>query len=466
MPANKFLPKNHVNFPEKLGTVAPSIFSCSLNAKPTMNRRDFVQQTSLAGVGLLGAPSLLIYPKRAKYRTALIGAGWWGLNILREGIKTGEIQVVALCDVDQDQLKACKNEVDKLCSDQPRLYPDFRECLQKEKPEIVINATPDHWHALIAIEAMKQGAHVYLEKPISHTVKEGTAIEKTARDTKRICIVGFHRRYSPHNVSAINFLKAGNAGKIHEVKAFVHYQFGKGQLEAQVAPPAGLDWDFWCGVAPMVPYNAGIHPRGFRQYMEFANGLIGDWGPHWFDQILWWTEEKFPKKIYSTQRGGTRDTRANAPEIQSAVFEFEDFTCSWQHSLTNAHPELKTENVGIYFYGTGGTLHLGWQKGWTFFPSDKNKPEIHEEPKLNKPDDQNIDLVWRDFLASIKSGQLPFADVARGRLATNMSLLANVSAKVGRSIAWDLDKDKVIDDKEANKLLVRDYRGQWEYPKF
>jgi predicted dehydrogenase len=430
-----------------------------------MKRRDFIAQTTLASGAVL-TPSFLIYPKRAKYKTALIGAGWWGLNILREGIKTGEIEVVALCDADQNQLKTCKDEVDKLCNDRPKHYKDYRECIAREKPDIVINATPDHWHALIAIEAMKNGAHVYLEKPISHTVKEGTAIEKTARDTQRICIIGFHRRYSPHNVSGMEFLKSGKAGKIREVKAFVHYNFGKGQIEEQIATPKGLDWDLWCGVAPLVPYNQGIHPKGFRQYMEFANGLIGDWGPHWFDQILWWTEEKFPKKIHSTWKHGSRETRANAPELQKATFEFEEFICTWEHSLLNQHKETKTENVGAYFYGTEGVFHLGWQKGWTFFPNDSKKEILHEEPKLNKPDDQNIDLVWRDFLASIKSGKLPFADVARGRLATNMSLLANVSAKLGRSIEWNEEKDLINNDEEANKYLVRPYRGAWEYPKY
>jgi predicted dehydrogenase len=194
--------------------------------------------------------------------------------------------------------------------------------------------------------------------------------------------------------------------------------------------------------------------------------MIGDWGPHWFDQILWWTEEKAPKKTYSVQKSGWRETRANAPEIQTAVFEFEEFTCTWEHSIVNPHNETKTENVGIYFYGTEGVFHMGWQKGWTFFPNDKNKEAIHEDAQLNKPDDQNIDLVWKDFLASIQSGKLPFADIEKGRHATNMSLLANISAKVGRSIVWDYQKDQIVNDKEANKLLVRTYRKPWEYPKW
>jgi predicted dehydrogenase len=431
-----------------------------------MKRRDFIQQASLAGAGTLAAPADFFYPRRrAKYRTALIGSGWWGLNILREGIATGQVQVVALCDVDQNQLRACQAEVAKLCADQPKTYADYRECLQKERPEIVINATPDHWHALVAIAALRQGAHVYLEKPISHTLKEGTAIEKAAREAQRVCIVGFHRRYSPHNVSAMEFLRSGKVGKIREVRAFVHYNYGPGQPAAPTAQPAGLDWDFWCGPAPLVPYHPSIHPRGFRQYMEFANGQLGDWGPHWFDQILWWTEEKFPKKIYATQSPNLRAGGATAPEAQTAVFEFESFTCTWQHSLTNGHPELKTEPVGVYFYGTEGTFHLGWQRGWTFFPHGKNAEPVHQPAQLNKPDDQNIDLVWRDFLACIQSGKRPLADIEQGRLATNMALLAVASAKLGRSIAWDLARDQATDDKAANKLLVRDYRGAWEYPK-
>jgi predicted dehydrogenase len=429
-----------------------------------MKRRDFLSSTTLASAGVLIHPFIVRKPVE-KYKTALIGSGWWGLNILREGIRTGQIEVVALCDVDENQLQNCKTEVNKLCNDQPKIYKDYRECIKNEKPDIVINATPDHWHALIAIEAMHNGAHVFLEKPISHTVKEGTAIEKAARDTQKTCIVDFHRRYSPHNVSGIEFLKSGKVGKIREVKAFVYYNWGKGTLEEQTPIPKGLDWDFYCGPAPLITYNKNMHPRGFRQYMEFANGNLGDWGPHWFDQILWWTEEKMPKKIFSVANKGTRESRINAPEFQSVVYEFEQFICTWEHSLLNTHNEQKTENVGVYFYGTEGVFHMGWQKGWTFFPSDSKKEIVHQEAQLNKPDDQNIDLVWRDFLACIKSGKLPFADIEKGRHATNMAVLGTLAAKVGRSIEWDYKNDKILNDKEANKLLMRDYRKPWAYPK-
>lgn len=428
-----------------------------------MNRKDFIKHSSLGVMGMITHP-YIVKKQTSKYNAVLIGSGWWGTNILREGIRTGELKITALCDVDEAQLKKCKDEVDKLCSDNPKLYKDFRECIEKEKPEIVINATPDHWHALIAIYALNHGAHVFLEKPISHTVLEGAAILKAARNNKRVCIVDFHRRYSPHNVSGIEFLRSGKAGKIKEVKAFVQYNWGPGKLEEQPTVPQGLDWDMYCGPAALTTYNPAIHPRGWRHYRNFANGQIGDWGPHWFDQILWWSEEKAPKSIFSSWTAGGRDSRSDTPTTQTAVYTFESFVVTWDHTVFNSHKEKKSENVGVYFHGTEGTFHMGWIQGWTFYPNNQNKEVIHEDAKLDQPDGQNIKMVWQDFLQCIKTNKLPHADIAAGRNATNMALLGMVSAQLGRSIQWDDNTNKIKEDKEANALLSRKYRGNWKYP--
>ena len=138
----------------------------------------------------------------------------------------------------------------KLTSDTPTTYTDYREMLEKEKPQIVINATPDHWHALITIAATKAGAHVYVEKPIAHTVLEGTAMVKAARDADRVVQVGTHRRVSPHNISARDFLRAGKAGKIGMARCFVYGGGRPEKPQPNDAPPAGLDWEMWCGPAP------------------------------------------------------------------------------------------------------------------------------------------------------------------------------------------------------------------------
>ena len=327
----------------------------------------------------------------------------------------------------------------------------------------MIVATPDHWHPLIAIAAMKAGAHVYVEKPICHTINEGKAMVKAARDTQRIVQVGTHRRASPHNISGIQFLKSGKAGKIGSVRAFVHYPGGPGKKTPDAEAPSTLDWNMWCGPAPLRAYNPTMHPKGFRSYLDYANGQLGDWGIHWMDQILWWSEEKHPKKVYSTANRFIREDSTDAPDTQNVLFEFETFTASWEHRLYAGNEAEKT-NLGCYFYGTEGTFHMGWLDGWTFYPSDTKKQVIHEAPKLDEPDQQNIAALWADFLTSIKTNKLSMCDIEIGQRSTNMSLLGMLSWKLGRSVEWDGEKGLIKNDAEANKLLSRAYRGEWVYP--
>jgi len=386
-----------------------------------------------------------------------------------------------MCDVDRNFLDPAAAEIEKLSGEKPKKYGDFRELLEKEKPDIAIVATPDHWHPLITIAAVKSGAHVYVEKPISHTVMEGLAMVKAARAAGRVVQVGTHRRISPHNVSGREFIRSGKAGKIGMIRAFVHYGGGPERPRKNVEPPEGLDWDMWCGPGPLRPYNGdpkspwggGIHPRGFRNYLDYANGTLGDWGVHWMDQILWIMEEKWPRTIYST--GGRpikgppvltkEEQTSDAPDHQVAVFEFEGFTVSWEHRQFAGNNAEKGESVGCYFYGTEGTFHMGWQDGWTFYPVDRNKAAIHEAPKLHEPDQQNIPELWADFLNAIKTGKRPVSDVEEVHRSTNMSLLGMLSYKLGRSVKWDGEKEVVIGDPEANKLLQRKYRKPWTYPK-
>jgi predicted dehydrogenase len=443
-----------------------------------MNRRTFLKSSAATGLAL-GSPSILVADNGKKYRTALIGSGWWGMNIARVAAKSGECKMVAMCDVDRNFLDPAAEEIQKLSGDEPRKYGDFRELLEKEKPDIAIVATPDHWHPLIMIAAVKSGAHVYVEKPISHTVMEGLAMVRAARSAGRVVQVGTHRRISPHNISGREFIRSGKVGKIGMIRAFVNQGGGPERPHKNAEPPEGLNWDMWCGPAPLRPYTGypgnpwgGIHPRGFRNYLDYANGTLGDWGVHWLDQILWIMEEKWPRTIYST--GGRpikgppvltkEEQTSDAPDHQVAVFEFENFTVSWEHRQFAGNNAERGENVGCYFYGTEGTFHMGWQNGWTFYPLDENKPVIHEDSRLHEPDRQNIPELWVDFLSAIKTGKRPVSDIEQVHRSTNMSLLGMLSYKLGRSIKWDGEKEIIIGDAEANKLLRRDYRKPWVYP--
>jgi predicted dehydrogenase len=465
---------------------AKAIMSTKNHQSSATSRRRFLKSTTGAVAGsfaTLGSAPFLIGQTKGtkKYRTAIIGTGWWGMNILGEAMRAGRSTVVAMCDVDRRHLDPAAERVEKETGDKPNKYIDFRELLEKEKPEIVIIGTPDHWHPLMMIAAVKAGAHVYVEKPIAHTVWEGRAMVKAARETEKMVQVGTHRRVSPHNISGMKFLKEGKAGKIGSVRAFVHYG-GNGPESPSVnmEPPKDLDWDLWCGPAPKRHYcenpkkwGDAIHPRGFRKYLDYANGTLGDWGIHWLDQILWWSDEKYPRKVYST--GGrsikgepvynkTHQT-SDAPDHQIATFEFESFTAHWEHRSFAGHNAENGENVGCSFYGTKGTFHMGWRDGWRFYPSNKKEPIIHEKPTLHQPDHQNIRELWIDLLESIETpGRRPVCDIEIGHLSTNMSLLGMLSLKHGKSVAWDGDKEIIIGDAAANKLLSREYRGEWKYP--
>ena len=439
------------------------------------SRRGFLK-TSLAAASLLGVPALRAAAKSgASYSTALIGAGWWGTNIARAAVRSGHCRMVALCDVDQRQAETCRTELQKLGRDEPQVYTDFRDLLEEQKPQIVIVATPDHWHPLITIAALRSGAHVYVEKPIGHTINEGRAMVAAARATGQIVQVGTHRRVSPHNVEGMKVLTSGKVGKIGMVRAFVHYGGGPEEPEPNQGAPRTLDWDLWCGPGPLRPYNAKLHPKGFRNFLDYANGTLGDWGIHWMDQILWWTDEPAPRKVYST--GGRpiagppvndgRQQTSDAPDHQVATFEFEGFTATWEHrkfagnTAERTHPE---QAVGCYFYGTEGTFHMGWLDGWTFYPADPKKAPLHMDAQLDQPDDQNIASLWADFLDAIQTNRRAVCDIEIGHRSTTMALLGMLALKADRAVAWDAQKQEIVGDPQASALLSREYRAPWTYP--
>src|SRR5205814_5200941 len=185
-------------------------------------------------------------------------------------------QVVALADVDSNILEISGEQVNDLSNETPKLYRDYRELLAKEKPDIVIIATPDHWHALQTIDALKAGAHVFVEKPTGHTVNESRGMLRTARASGRVVQVGLHRRIGPHHVSGMKFLKSGAVGEVGMVRLFAHSGGGRELPAPNADPPEGMDWNLWCGPAPLRPVNTKLHPGGWRNFLDYANGTLGD----------------------------------------------------------------------------------------------------------------------------------------------------------------------------------------------
>ncbi len=433
------------------------------------SRRTFLASATAASLAWSRLP--VLGAESRKYRVALIGSGWWGMNLLREAMASGRAKVVALCDADANVLENGIADVEADSGETPKGYKDYRELLAEAKPEIVIIATPDHWHALQTIAACKAGAHVLVEKPTGHTIEESRAMVKAARESGVVVQVGLHRRIGPHHVEAMNFLRSGKVGKVGMVRCFVA---GKGGVEAPKPNgkvPEGMDWDLWCGPAPMRPFNSKLHPGGWRHFLDYANGTMGDWGVHWLDQVLWWSGEKGPKKVFCT--GGRpiagapvlndQEQTTDAPDHQVATFEFEQFTAVWEHRkfADNASEKHK---IGAYFYGENGVLHIGWRDGWTFYPADPKKQVEHGDHQLQEPDGHNLTLLWNDLIEAMEKGRKPVADIESAHRSSCLPMLGMLSWKAGRSIAWDADKEIIVGDAEASKLLRREYRGPWVYP--
>src|SRR5688500_12307744 len=333
------------------------------------SRRTFLKSSSMAAGSLALGAAPILHGQTTKagvqHTVALLGCGWWGTHILNCALKDRRAKVVGLCDVDPAQLKQCQGIIGKVTSDTPKTYVDYRDLLEKEKPQLVIVGTPDHWHPLMTIAAVRSGAHVYVEKPIGHTVLEGAAMVKAAREAGRVVQVGTHRRVSPHNLSARDFLRSGKAGKIGAIKCFVNYGGREEKPEPNAEPPAGMNWDLWCGPAPLRPFNKKIHPLGHRHFLDFANGQLGDWGIHWLDQALWIMEKQHPTKVFSA--GGRRikgapinssnEQTTDGPDEQVVAYDFEDLTLTWEHRQFAADNASKHAPIGAEFYGTKGVFH-------------------------------------------------------------------------------------------------------------
>ncbi|HSU49784.1 MAG TPA: Gfo/Idh/MocA family oxidoreductase, partial [Segetibacter sp.] len=300
------------------------------------NRRRFIKgataSLALTALGANGMP-LIVPPKN--YRVALIGTGWYGKSDLLRLIQVSPVDVVALCDVDKNMLdNAGKLVAQRQKSGQvPRLYNDYQKMLSETEPDIVLIGTPDHWHALQAIDAMKAGAHVYVQKPISVDVIEGEAMVAAARKYNKVVQVGTQRKSTPHLIDAKkNIVDPGLLGKVSHVEMCCYYHMrANGNPEVQPVP-AFFDYEKWTGPAPLRPYDGLPHVRWWRTFMEYGNGIMGDMCIHMFDTVRWMLKLGWPNRVSSTggiyvDKGG----KSNISDTQSALFEYDDVNCIWEH---------------------------------------------------------------------------------------------------------------------------------------
>lgn len=442
----------------------------------SLNRRTFVA-TAGAGLPLVGARAA--NPPR---RVALIGSGWYGKNDLFRLVQVEDVEIVALCDPDSNSLAAdVATAAGRHRSGKaPRAYVDYREMLRQEQPDIVEVATPDHWHCLPAIAAMKAGADVYVQKPISVDVVEGQAMVAAARKYGRVCQVGTQRRSAPHLIEARDRIQSGMLGKISHAEVCCYiYRSPRGN-PPDTDPPPHLDYEMWTGPAPMRPFCQWTHPRRWRYFMEYGNGVIGDMCIHMLDLVRWTLNLGWPSVIHST--GGIfvdKDSKANTPDTQTATFSFPDLNVVWTHRNWGS-PVYPGYPWAYFIYGEKG-LFKGSTTKWEFIPVDKNSKAIRREAftEMDRYEIDQVDSVesrlgphefpvlrahMRDFLSAVDHRRKPVADIEQGHISTACCILANVSMELGRSVRWDEETGTVPHDPEAAAKLARPYRSPWVHP--
>jgi predicted dehydrogenase len=444
-----------------------------------MNRRQFLQ-TSAAGLTLAAGHGYAAeFADRAPQRVGLIGCGWYGKTDLLRLVQVAPVEVVSLCDVDRKMLADAAELVAsrQVSKRKPRTYGDYREMLKEKDLDIVLVGTPDHWHALPMIAAVESGADVYVQKPISVDVVEGQAMVAAARQHKRVVQVGTQRRSTPHLVEARDtIIKEGKLGKVGLVEVYCYYHMRANTNPPDEQPPDYLDYEMWTGPAPMRPYNKLVHPRSWRAFMEYGNGIMGDMCIHMFDMVRWMLGLGWPKRISSS--GGIlvqRNSKANIPDTQTATFDYSDLRVVWQHRTWGESPDSKYP-WGATLYGDKGTLKASVMS-YDFTPQGKGQsihrdvafeldqyPEDRTEKDLEKHVAPANRRHQQDFLRAIASRGKPVADIEEGHISSASCILANLALKLGRTLTWDSAKQQVVGDDEANQLLRRPYRQPWIHP--
>jgi predicted dehydrogenase len=445
-----------------------------------MNRRDFLH-AGTAGLALSVAGGYHhAFAAEKALRVGLIGCGWYGKVDLLRLIQVAPVEVVSLCDVDKKMLADAAEQVAarQKSRNKPQTFADYRDLLKEKNLDAVLIGTPDHWHALPMIAAAEAGIDVWVQKPISVDVAEGQAMVAAARKNKRVVQVGTQRRSTPHLIEARDrVVKEGKLGKVALAEVYCYYHMRASGNPPDAKPPEYLDYEMWTGPAPMRPYNEWVHPRRWRAFMEYGNGIMGDMCIHMLDMVRWMLGLGWPKTISSS--GGIlvdKASKSNIADTQSATFDFGDLQVVWQHRTWGEANDPKYP-WGATLYGDEGTLKADVNQ-YEFIPGGKREPELsgkalfeyekYPEDKTEKDLERHVASAvrghMRDFLQAIASRGKPVADIEEGHISTASCILANLSMKLGRSLTWDSEKQHVVGDEEANKLLRRPYRKPWVHP--
>jgi predicted dehydrogenase len=432
-----------------------------MTTKTKVTRRKFLQTT---GIGVMGIPlacySFSDVAPSDKIRVAHVGVGNMGSSHLRWFAAFPDVETVALCDVDRQHLEKAGNLLQSIKSEaKPDLYSDFRHIIDRKDIDVVTCATPDHWHALVAIMAFESGKDVYGEKPLSYSAKEGQVMLGALKKYNRIFQLGtqIHAGENYHRVAEI--IQSGVLGKIHTVRLWKTGGTSGLGFPNNETPPEHLDWDMWLGPAPYSEYTPVRCHGTFRSFFDYSGGVFADFWCHIAD-IMFMSVS--PENLISIDARGDvpNDGIADTPKWIDVDFKFKDIDVFW----TTAPPDIsgaEKMHIGAHFEGEKGTLTCDYENR-TIKIGNETFTDLPEIPKtlVRSPGHQ------RNFLDSVKSRIHPESNLEYARKMTLPMHLALISFRLKRKLNWNSVKEEFISDPAANFLLSRKYRSPWELPEY
>lgn len=467
----------------------------------TIKRRDFLA-TSAAGIGsmVLTAKSYArIIGANERVRLALIGCGGRGSDVARFMARVPNTEYVAYCDV--YEVNAGQAKESGWANDSGDVYTDFRIALDRKDIHAVHIATPDHWHAIPSYMASQAGKDSYVEKPLTHNIRERRALVDAARANRTIVQTGTQHRSAPHYTEAAKIIMEGGIGDVHFVRIWNYtnitrpaFNFGGRRRASLETKPAKLDWDFYCGPAPLVPYERSRFLGRFREYFEYAGGYVADFGAHRFDSMRQLLGEPDPISV-SASGGRYVDRPGNTPQVVQATVQFPNFTMSYEgvqvsgHGVGGRTPGARYYRTngehdrphGVAVYGTKGVI-IADRIGYEIYPETNTAPsraadraaereayraagidkyvEASAERKFVQSSDRT-DLHTQDFIECVRTRNAPNADVEIGHRSCIIPHLINIAYRTDEKLKWDSETETIANSETAQGLTTRIAREPW-----
>lgn len=439
-------------------------------------RRNFITKTAtgtaaLVVGGTLPGFSALSYSRisgaNERIHVALMGVNSRGYSLAQNYAHQNNCIVDHICDVDSRALERCSANVEKITGKRPIGFGDFRKSLESKDTDVMVIATPDHWHAPAALLALKAGKHVYVEKPCSHNPAEGEILLQGTAKYGKVVQMGNQRRSYPNVITAIQELRNGAIGRPYLGKGWYSNNRESIGIGKEVAVPEWLNWDLWQGPAPRKAYKDNIVHYNWHWRWHWGTGEALNNGTHMVDLLRWGLDVDYPTKVNSAGGRYRYKDDWETPDTQIISFEFGNKTAmTWEGRSCNAK-NIEGIGVGALFYGENGSLLIDGNAYTIFDLQNKVVKEVKDNGNVDSrnlasPGDNLDALHIQNFFSAIKSGEKLHSDIDSGHKSTLLVQLGNISQRVGRTLDIDQSNGHILHDADAMKLWQREYEKGWE----